>query len=112
MKVNTQTGLIQHREAKMRNACISSVHLVVGKSSTVGQRDTTISVNYVRCSFHRFDGKDVDRTRMTVHCILFRLCKTFNAVMLMTSIVSSLRYMWLGVVNAVAGKQRPPPRKL
>ena len=79
MKVNTQTGLIQHREAKMRNACISSVHLVVGKSSTVGQRDTTISVNYVRCSFHRFDGKDVDRTRMTVHCILFRLCKTFNA---------------------------------
>ena len=110
MKVNTQTGLIQHRETKMRDACIS-VHLVVGMSATVGQGETT-SVNYVRCSFHCFDGKDVVRTRMTVHCILFRLCKTFNAVMLRTSIVPSLRYMRLGVVNAVAGGQRPPSRKL
>ena len=111
MKVNTQTGLIQHREAKMRDACVSSVHLVVGMSSTVGKGDT-ISVNYVRCSFHCFGGKDVVRTRMTVHCILFRLCKTFSAVMLRTSIVPSLRYMRLVVVNAVADGQGPPSRKL
>ena len=79
MKVNTQTGLIQHREANMRDACIS-VHLVVGMSATLTKGETT-SVNYVRYSFHCFY---VVRTRMTAFCLYY-------VSRLMTSIVPSLR---------------------
>ena len=54
-KVDTQTGLMEHREASSRDVCISVVHpTIVGMSETAAKGNTTYA-NCVRRFFRCFD---------------------------------------------------------